>query len=260
VIEAASAILTHSKSYLSFSISQLSVRREREMLEHLSDQDVDGLVYYPWTSDIPAEILDRFVRKNKPVVLLDKKFDDDRISSGVCDNYRGGYMLTEHLISYGHKRTCYLSRFEPETLSSIRDRYAGYTDCLAESSAEPPRFVHWATDVQPEYPMLKHTVNNLYLDGVTAILCENDEVAFNVYLCCRSLNIRVPDEMNITGFDNIEWATTGSAQITTIDQNFTLIGEALANLILKEDYTPAQLTLPVRLIPRTSTGLIVSNA
>jgi DNA-binding LacI/PurR family transcriptional regulator len=59
--------------------------------------------------------------------------------------------------------------------------------------------------------------------------------------------------MNIAGFDNIEWATTGSAQITTIDQNFALIGEAITAALLDED-EPQNQIIPVQLIPRTSTG------
>lgn len=259
-IESASGIFTRRQCHLTFHISELSVNREKELLEQLYAQDVDGLVYYPWTSTLPIDVLNRFVEKNKPVIILDKACPYPQISSIVCDNYRGGYMLTEHLVSYGHKKTCYLSRFTPSALSSIHDRYNGYVDCLRENHIENPRFVHWDTSVQAGYPMLKHIVNTLYLEGITAILCENDEVAFNVYMCCRSLGIRIPDDMNITGFDNIEWATTGSAQITTMDQNFSRVGEAVAEIILQEDYAPCQRVIPVRLIPRTSTGKAVPKS
>lgn len=257
-IESASAILTRLQCQLTIYVSELNVNRERELLEQLYAQDVDGIVYYPWTSDLPVEVLNRFIEKNKPVIILDKTYSHEKISSIVCDNYHGGYLLTEHVVSYGHKQICYLSRFTPEELSSVHDRYTGYADCLRDYGVGiPPRFVHWDIHIHAGYPMLKHIVNTLYLEGVTAILCENDEVAFNVYMCCRSLGIRVPDDMNITGFDNIEWATTGSAQITTIDQNFALIGEAIADIIRQDDCAPCQRVVPARLIPRTSTGKAV---
>jgi DNA-binding LacI/PurR family transcriptional regulator len=186
---------------------------------------------------------------------LDKDCGNPEISTISCDNYAGSRMTTEHLLMYGHRHICYLSRFTPDELSSVRDRYKGYEDCLTKNAPGiSPRFVHWEPSGSDEYPMLKHIVSSLNREGISAIICENDEVAFNVYMCCRSLNLRVPGDMSITGFDNIDWATTGSAQITTVDQNFALIGETIADTLLQPVYTPQKHTLPVKLVPRTSTG------
>ena len=102
--------------------------------------------------------------------------------------------------------------------------------------------------------MLQYLVNTLRQEGCTAIICANDIVAFHVYMCCQDLGFRVPEDMNITGFDNNEWATMGSAQITTIDQNFGLMGEAIAAALLEADHEPRNSVIPVKLILRTSTG------
>jgi DNA-binding LacI/PurR family transcriptional regulator len=73
-------------------------------------------------------------------------------------------------------------------------------------------------------------------------------------MSCHNLNIRVPEQMSITGFDNIGWATIGGASLTTVDQNFSLIGETIAKIMLQEDYVPKQYAMPVRLVPRGSSG------
>ena len=252
-VETTDRIFAKSGSQLAIYISRQNVDREKELLEYLLAQEIAGLVYYPWTSKLPLDLLDAFVHKNKPVIVLDKECPYKHITSIVCDNYQGSYMLTEHIASYGHTQTCYLSRFKPEELSSIGARYKGYCQCLANHRLTP-RFVHWEPSGQGGYHLLKHLVNSLYLEGITAILCENDEVAFNVYMCCLSLGINIPNDMNITGFDNIDWATTGSAHITTIDQNFLQIGETIASVLQQESYSPVQYTVPVQLIPRFSTG------
>jgi len=261
-VEAASQIFSRLRHQLTIHISH-SAEQDAELLRQLYNQGVDGVIYYQRVSGrasgFPNEALNRFVENNIPVIVLDKTSPLDHISSVVCDHYRGGYMLAEHLISYGHKQICYLSRYTPE-VSTIHDRYTAYVDCLHENNIDiQPQFVHWNFNERDGYHMLKHLVNNLHLDGVTAIICENDEVAFNVYMCCGSLGIRIPEDMNITGFDNIEWATTGSARITTIDQNFPLIGEAVANALLQEKYSPQCYTVPVQLIPRYSTGKTVKQ-
>jgi len=256
-VEIANQIFSRLGHQLTIHISQPKTAENMELLECLYNQNVDGIVYYPRSSDLPEEILLAFTQKEKPVIILDKTNTHSEFSSVVCDNYQGGYQLTEHLLSYGHTRICYLSRFKPEELSSIGDRYRGYQDCLlASGNGTEPRFVHWdvAGKGQERYYMLQHLVNALRREEFTAILCENDEVAFNVHMCCQSLGCRIPEDINITGFDNIEWATTGSAQITTIDQNFGLIGEAITAALLDECRKPRNTTVPVQLIPRTSTG------
>jgi DNA-binding LacI/PurR family transcriptional regulator len=261
-VESANQIFSGLGHQLTIHIGRTKAAENIELLESLNNQNVDGIVYYPWGSDLPEEILTAFTQREKPVIILDKTNTHPEFHSVVCDNYRGGYLLTEHLLSYGHTRICYLSRFKPEELSSIGDRYRGYKDCLLSSGNDfSPRFVHWdAVGKGKEgYYMLQHLVNTLRMEDVTAILCENDEVAFNVHMCCQNLGFRIPEDMNITGFDNIEWATTGSAQITTIDQNFGLIGEAITAALLDVNHEPRNQTIPVQLIPRASTGKAGKN-
>lgn len=235
--------------------SSYSLERDADLLRILFTQNVDGIIYYPRTSELPLDALNAFVNKNLPVIILDQTFPFDCFSSVVCDHYKGGYLLAEHLISYGHKNICYLSCNKPEDLSTIHSRYGGLADCLiANKINTPPRFVHWTSDEGEGYHMLKHLVNAMYHDGVTAVLCETDQVAFNVYICCNSLGIRVPDDISITGFDNINWATTGGAHITTIDQNFASIGKSITDILLQDSYTPSRTVIPVNLVPRRSTG------
>ena len=253
-VESASEVFTKLGHQLTIHISQTSAKRNIELLESLYNQNINGIVYYPFSSELPTELLNAFVKDGRPVIILDKEISHTGFSSVICDNYRGGYLLAEHLISYGHTKTCYLSRFLPKDISSVHDRYNSYKNCM-EAADLSPRFVHWEDADSPTgHYMLQHLVNSLRSEGITAILCENDEVAFHVHMCCLSLGLRIPWDINITGFDNIDWATMGSARITTIDQNFAQIGKTIATTLLKESYTPSKHIIPVRLVPRTSTG------
>ena len=256
-IERATSTLARSGCYLTLHVYEPGIEQERAMLKALYGSDADGVIYYPSSAELPTEALDPFCESGRPVIVIDKPHDNPRYSSITCDNFKGGYLLTEHLVSYGHRNICYLSRFSADDVSSIRDRYAGYRQCLRDNGIETASgFVHLDTpkNGKLDYPMLKHVVNTLHRNGVTALECENDEVAFYVHMCCRSLSIRMPEDISLTGFDNISWATTGSAQITTIDQNFEQIGEAIAKMILQPQYTPSHQVIPIRLVPRNSTG------
>lgn len=253
IVEAATERLEGANVHLAVHICEPVPHKMRSLLLRLYSQDVDSLILYPSGNEMYLDILNMFAVHDKRVIILDKRHDIGYLSSVVCDNYGGGYTLTRHLIDYGHRRIAYISRFSPSEMSSLSDRFSGFTQCMKDYGLDvPPE--HVKLSVNPNYHMLKHIINGLYKSGVTAIECENDEVAFNVYMCCLGLSIQVPGEMNITGFDNIEWAVTGSAQITSIDQNFAVIGETVAELILSGDASPVNKTVPVDLVPRASTG------
>ena len=257
MVEAVNQVFGKLGHHLTTHLCKINPADNVELLEGLFNKHMDGIVYYPTDSSLPLDALDAFVQHNKPVIILDKPTTHSQFTSILCDNYRGGYLLAEHLLSYGHSRMCFLSRSKPEELPNVWDRYKGYEDCLAASGVNAkPRFAHWDTtgEEQTRYYLLQHLVNTLHQEGVTAILCENDIAAFNVHMCCQNLGLRVPEDMNITGFDNNEWATTGNAQITTVDQNFAIIGSTVAKVLLEEDYKPRNHIIPVSFIPRKSTG------
>lgn len=257
VMEMASQVFFDRGHHFTIHLCRPGMAESVKLLENLFNHHISGIAYYyPPEADLPVEILNAFVQKKKPVIILDKKVSYPEFSSIICDNYRGSYLLTEHLISYGHTQMCYLSRNEYTNYSSTLDRYNGFKDCLKDSgiNTEPRSVCYFTEKEKIPFYNIKHLVKTLHREGITAILCDNDISAFSVYFCCQILGIRVPEDISITGFDNIEWATACNAQITTIDQNFNLIGSTLAETLLDPDYKPGNHTIPVQLIPRASTG------
>lgn len=252
-LEAATRRLNEQGIRLAIHVCESDDEKLKSLLLHLLTQDVDSLILYPPGKELHLDILRRFTELGKRVLILDKPNTIDFLSNIVCDNYGGGYLLTNHLIDYGHRRIAYLAQNSPDELSSLSARLNGYRQCMSDHGYAVDEDLI-KLNLHSDYHMLMHIVNGLYKSGVTAIECENDEVAFNVYMCCLGLSIPVPNRMNITGFDNIEWAVTGSAQLTTIDQNFADIGEAIADFLLSEDLRPISKIIPVSLIPRASTG------
>ena len=256
-VEVATDALARHGVYFTLNIFEVGFENEQAMLQSLTGRDIDGIVYYPSSESMPTGLLDQFCERGKPILIIDKPHEYPQYTGIVSDNYRGGVLLTEHLISYGHANICYLSRFSAEDVYSIRDRHSGLRATLSENGIkEEPLFslIEAAPDGSLDYPMLKHIINELYRKGITALVCENDEVAFHAYMCCQSLSIRIPEDMSVTGFDNISWATMGNTHITTIEQDFVQIGESIADLLLLPDYQPKHRVIPVRLIPRHSTG------
>ena len=258
VIESANQVLFNLKHHFSIHTCHSDIHANAKLLENLFNMHIDGLAYYLPSTELPLETLSAFVKRKKPVIIMDKTAPYPEFSSIVCDNYRGGYLLTEHLLSYGHTQLCFLFQYDPHTYSSGWDRYQGYRDCLAAlNTAIEPRFFFWdviGNESENYYYSIKNAVKTLYQQGITAILCEHDITAFNTYLCCQNMGIRIPEDISITGFDNIEWATAANAHITTIDQNYSLIGKTLAETLLAPNYKAKKHIIPIQLIPRASTG------
>lgn len=255
-VESAASILAACNIYLTLHVYTPGFQREYEMLDQLYQNQAAAVIYYPSSARLPTEILEQYNRDHRPVIILDKPHAYPQYSSIVSDNVRGSRLLTSHLLDYGHRKICYLSRYSCEEISSIKERYQGYREAMAEYGNLPTRFVKIGIpkDAPFDYPMLKHVVNSLVQEGMTAIVCENDEVAFYVHMCSRSLFAGAPRRLSITGFDNINWSTTGNAQITTAAQDFSRIGEEIAKVILQPKYQPVHKIVPVTLVPRRSTG------
>lgn len=254
VINSATNALGINGCYLTLHVTQGNRAHEEELLEKL--HDADGVLFYP-SSEVPYEQLRPFAEQGKPVIILDSPNEDPAFSSVICDNMTGGYLLTEHLCAYGHRKICYLSRHNRENMGSIRQRFEGCLKYIEENQPDLlPRFVRLGGDeTSPlNYQMLKHTVNMIFRDGFTAIECENDEIAFHVAMCLEELGIGAPRDISLTGFDNISWSTTGNASITTVDQCFDEIGRQIGSILMQRDYTPRQTIVPIRLVPRKSTG------
>lgn len=266
-------ILSTQNSYLSIHITDKTNTKAKHILNDLHKQNISGLVFYPFTNNIHLELLNKFIVNEKPVVILDKSHESQYLSSVLSDNYTGGVMLTDYLISLGHTNIAFLSSAGASGLTSVCDRFGGYLHSIKNAGIKPKEeniFTNLSDlyvkekNTEQYTPTIKETVKHLYDIGVTAIEAENDEVAFAVMLACKELSIKVPEEMSICGFDNSEWAHMSDPGITTIKQNFHEIGRIVAEIFLeslKDSHAvPKRVILPVELIIQGSTGPIRSSS
>ena len=101
-------------------------------------------------------------------------------------------------------------------------------------------------------------VKSLISQGVTAIMAEHDELAFDILMACRELNISVPKDLSVCGFDDSEWAHMLPGAITTIRQDQEQIGRHVAELLLARMGNPLKtaqdLVVPTKLVVGNTTG------
>ena len=168
-------------------------------------------------------------------------------------------MLTQRPIDQGHKKIAYVFNVSIEKVPSIRDRYYGY--CMALKDNNIKLDLDMINSKTPEESEgLREVVEDMLKKGATAIETENDDVAFRVLQVCKSLNVNVPEDVSIAGFDDSKIATEYGADLTSVHQDFHAMGELAAKIIVSDlagqHHYEYRQVLPVQLVERTSTRVI----
>ena len=248
--------LSQNDIYLSVSISGRSVENEKAIIRQLRAQPVSAIIFYPVSSEIHAEALIPFINRSIPVIVIDIAHNCRFMYNIVSDNIHGQQLLTQHLIDIGHKKIAYFAERPIDQLPSVRDRFYGYASTLSKNSIQL-NYDFISTYTPKTSEKLKHLISQMLGLGVTAIEAEHDELAFQIYLSCRSLQLHIPKDIAITGFDDSKWATRFDVSLTTIKQNFIKISELISDIIISHiqgnPITICSSIIPVELIVRGST-------
>lgn len=255
-------ILSQNNMYLTINITDSNVEKEKAVIQQLWDQSVSAIVYYPASNNIHVKEFIPFIIKSIPVIVIDMSHDCRFMYNVVSDNTHGQHMLTQHLINNGHKNIAYLSEKKIELMPSVRDRFYGYASTLAQNGIPlNANFVNANTSRSKD--KLKKIIKDLVERGVTAIEAEHDELAFNIFLSCQSLNLHVPEDISIVGFDDSQYATWFDVSMTTIKQDFISIGQKVGEIIVSHfQETPVaeyKHIIPVELIVRNSTAKVAND-
>lgn len=238
---------------LLYNVSQ-DKRREHAYLEAVAERLVDGLII---VNAVDREKTFAEIQRSAiPTVLVDC-LASTSIPSVSVDNHQGAYLATTHLIELGHRRIAHLSG--APALEVARQRIIGYEQALDDHGLAYKRICHpvnnrW--DFRSGYLATQHLLETT--PRPTAIFAAGDQMAMGAYRALAEAGVRVPDDVSVIGFDDIEAANYISPPLTTIRQPFEEIGQrALALLFeLLGDRRPAktQVILPPELILRQSTG------
>jgi LacI family transcriptional regulator len=165
---------------------------------------VDGVLLTP-SGRRSSESVDLLTRRRIPVVLIDRDVDGVRNDVVRGESRRPAALLTEHLIQHGHHRIGLITG--PADISTARERQRGYRDALHEHSLEIlPNLTHHAAYTRAG----GHDAGLKLLskaDRPTAVVTANNFLAFGLLDAARELGIRVPDDLAIVTFDDVEIVT-----------------------------------------------------
>jgi LacI family transcriptional regulator len=206
--------------------------REASYLQMLEEQGVRGLLVTP--SRLRAEPLLALQRRGVPVVLLDCPSPTPEICSVSVDDVRGGELVATHLVSRGHRQILFLNG--PAHVPQCAARSRGAQQALRAAGLEPSRHL-----LELALPAANTNGAERMLDQVlaapeqpTAIMCVSDLVALGVMRCLRKRGIKVPDDIAVTGYDDVPFAAELSTSLTTVRQPTYQLGYTATALLLAD--------------------------
>ncbi len=214
-----------------FCNSDEDPEKEADYLDLMRDQNIAGVIFSP-TRQI-AENLDA-VSINFPMVVVDRTIQPTELDVDVVriDNVDAGYRLTQHLIENGYRNI--LGLFG-EASTTGRERCIGYSKSLQESDISvraqfvPPR-------IEAGYITAIEALSSD--DPPDAILTTNSLLLAGALKAIQELEMKIPDEVGLVGFDRTTWSTLVQPAITLIEQPTTEIGRSAAELLLKRIADP----------------------
>lgn len=244
---------------------------EHSIIVNLRDQGCGGIIIYPcFAAHRNADIFSELIIRDFPFVFIDRHMDFLRAPFVACDNEPAMRALVAHLIEHGHTRIGFFCN-SIEAVPSEHERFKGY--CEAHIDARIPLnqglvFRRTRNFENPVDILDSDEKNSLhYADQAlshfldlperpTCVAAVNDGLAMALMKTAIARGIRVPTELAITGFDDLNIAAHLEVPLTTVRQPFQKIGSEAARLLLgriKGNAPPdAEIRVPAEIVIRAS--------
>lgn len=232
------------------------VDRLKYKLQFLRDRSVDGLVLFPsiWPNKIINNVND-YLHNNIPVVIIDDDFPSLETDKIMVDNMNASFQAVERLIEMGHRKIGIINGSKDSYTS--KERYKGYLNALKKYGiSKESDLVKWGNySNEGGYSATKEMLLSGNLP--TAIYATNYYMTLGAMVAIQELNISVPHELSIIGFDRFPLSEVIKPALTVIEQPASKMGRLAGEIILKRlkgDYSdfPIYRQVPTKLLIRDS--------
>jgi DNA-binding LacI/PurR family transcriptional regulator len=259
--------------HLIFSSSEGHIEKENQSLKQLDFQGVVGFIVSPVYHESTDRYLKDLVGRGRTVVQIDRCVDGLQADLVSVDHYGGGYAITRHLIDQGYTDILFFGR-HPMELFSVSERYRAYQMALKDAglNQRPPILIR--DDMgemeyqsiqqivrQPQHPKIASLIE-WYKKGdlPQVIVAMNDLHALLMLEAAHYAGLRVPEDIGVVGFDDLDFTSSLHPPLTTVAQPPYEIGVTAAKRLLariKGEKSPAKfISLPYRLVIRDSSVMV----
>lgn len=219
----------------------------------LLERNVDGVIL---AGKVPDGLIHYIQQIDLPIVFIDYLPANGNFPAVLIDNVAGAIQAVKHLVDKGHRHVAFIAG--DISHPSIHDRFLGYKQILEENKIP---FDEKLVVTDEDYPGDKNGYNAMYKlqerkARFTAIFAANDAMAFGCMRCLKEKGIKVPDQVALVGFDDVDVSWQMEPQLTTIRVNKEDMGalavKNMADLISSNKKSLGKILVPVELVIRDS--------
>lgn len=209
--------------------SDFDLEKEKEYLKVMREKMVDGLIYM--SSYLDKEMLELIKELQVTTVLVESKDEEGKLPSVTIDGVQAAYEGTKYLIEKGNKNVAFIGthRHNPNAWAI---RFDGYIKALKEAGIEPNEDIMYFNDLKSKtgYDGVESMLKKSKFD---AIFCSSDEIAMGAINSLRDQGIRVPEDVDVVGFNDIYTASIFYPKLTTVSQPMYDMGSVAMRLLIK---------------------------
>lgn len=231
--------------------SRDSAEQELQAVEAALSRQVDGILLFPSRGAQAA--LERLRAAGTPYVLMNRQLEEGQDDCVLCNEEIGGYLAAKHLIESGRRNLGFLCFFD--VVYSTEQRMKGFLRACSEAGIPEGRR-HVA--VVAERDAVIHTLREWRSQGLDGLFAFCDMEAWNAISCLQSIGLRVPEDVAVVGFDNIQDKIAFPMPLCTVDPSINAMVDSAIGLLRRrihgEDMPPQIIRVPAKIVCRDSCG------
>jgi len=210
-----------------------NLEKEYKYLNILKTMRADGIIIM---HEKFSEKVEDYLRSiDIPIVLSSVKSRNLKAISVNIDDFRASYDAVEYLIRLGHRKIAMIGG-DLQDITTGKNRFAGYRQALKDYGIEYSEsyFRIGNFKINDGYRAMDEILNANKKNRPTAVFVVSDEMALGAIDCITDRGLKVPDDISVVGFDDIDLASSVKPKLTTVHQPIREIGRMSAELLIKQ--------------------------
>ena len=208
-----------------------SFTKEQAILNEFQNGRVDGVLLSVTAETTQSQHLQELQNKGVPVVLFDRVFDEISTAKITTNDFESSYNATRHLIQNNCKRIAILSI--STSLGISKKRLEGYKQALTDHGiwVQEEDIVFCADEEEQTYQQIREMLARA--DRPDGVISTVEKLASCIYQACRELSLRIPDDIKVLSFSNLQTASYLNPPLTTVTQPAYDMGKVAATCLFK---------------------------
>jgi len=214
---------------LLLGISGSKIKNEQKYINEFILRNVEGIIIVP-ILEKNDDLSHLYYLKNQqiPFVFLTANYEGISADCSMTDLFEGSYLLTHHLLTRGHRKIFMIAA--DRQLQPSYMRINGYKKAYSELKLEYSE--EWIFETVPDFAHGVDIARQLVKKKPDAIITINDFLALGVLKLLNDLQIKVPDEISVAGYDDLLFASITETPLTTVRQPVEKICKKGVNLVI----------------------------